>query len=353
MKSTLIKETDKLFNGIKLKLNINLLGFEKVNIIGLILFTLVLLFSIFISCAQANGSEMKEMKIIYVHGFGERRFPPAFEKKMKAFLAPLDGNYEVETFRWNSLKLDLTKVMDQWQDAKINADSEAKRFAIEVIEKCEKEETPYVFIGYSLGSKVIAESLKYPDSELKYLRGIYFLGSALPTDYQLDSKILPKDFKIINYYSDYLDTVLGLSYYVAEGTKAGGEVGFDDEKNFINLRTVCTHVYKGGPLQRDYSNLAEAIGYLSLFKEGIFLNEGEPNFNLEWSVASGMVNWNNILELKEGSKIYLIQQHVNTGYYRLLSVDEQGKRTRKGWGRNLHTLLEELKPENQSFIKNF
>ena len=295
---------------------------------------------------------MKEIKFVYVHGFGERRFPPAFEKKMKAFLKPVKGDFEVETFRWNSLKLDLTKVIDQWREAKKNADAEAERFAGEVIEKYEKEETPYVLIGYSLGSKVIAEALKYPDKELKYLRGIYFLGSALPKNYKVDTKILPKDFKIMNYFSGYLDTVLGLSYYVAEGAEAGGEAGFDDEENFINLRTVCTHVHKGGPLQRDYSNLAEAIGYVTLFNENILINEGQANFNLEMKVTSGVVNWNNIYELKEGSKTYLIQQHVNTGYYRLLLVDEQGKRTRKGWGRNLHTVLEELKAENKSSIEN-
>jgi len=215
---------------------------------------------------EVQADERKEMKFIYVNGFGERRFPPAFEKKMKKFVKPLNGYFEVKTFQWGSLKLDLTKVVHQWNEAKKNADRDAQKFAREVIEKCEKEETPYVLIGYSLGTRVIAEALQYPQNELKYLRGIYFLGSALPKDYKLETKILPEDFKIINYYSDYLDYMLKLSFYNAEGIKAGGEVGFDDKKCFLNLRTVSTHVYKGGPFQRDYSNLAEAIGYLSLWK---------------------------------------------------------------------------------------
>ena len=343
MKSTLISETDKLFKGVKLDFDFELTGHFKKKLLLILTFLLALFLSIFFGGSKAKAAGPKSLDFIYVNGFGERRFPPAFQTKMKDFLKPLSGDFNVSTFRWDSLKLDIRKVAHQWSEAKKNADSEAKRFAIEVIERHEREKRSYVLVGYSLGSRIIAGALKETDMKLEFLRGIYFLGSALPRDYKIDSAALPHGFRIINYYSNYSDQVLKFSFYNAEGIKAGGEVGFDDEVNFQNFRTVATHVYKGGPMQRDYSNLAEAIGYLSLYEEKILLNEGESNFNIESKVASGNLSWNDIYMLKIDSRDYLIQQNVNTKYYRGLFIDKNGKRIRKAWGRNLHSVLEGLK----------
>ena len=347
MKSTLITETDKLLEGVKLDFDFDfeLTGIVPKRLIIGIIFLLTLFIGTFFSCSKARADEQKGIDFVYVNGFGERRFPPAFETKMNAFLKPLGGDFNVTTHRWDSLKLDLRKVVHQWNKAKRNANSETERFAREVIESNEREKRPYVLVGYSLGSRIIAEALKIPDRKLEYLKGIYFLGSALPREYKIETKNLPDGFRIINYHSDHLDHVLKFSFYNAEGIKAGGEVGFDEDENFMNLRTVATHVYKGGPLQRDYSNLAEAIGYLSLYGENILLNKGKSNFNIELKVASGKFSWNDIYILKIDSRGYMIQQNANTKYYRGLLIDKNGKRIRKAWGRNLHAVLEGLKGE--------
>lgn len=345
MKSTLISETDKLFDDIEMDFDIDLelSGNLKKRPFLVPIFLVATFMATLFSSSEARAGDQKSMDFIYVNGFGERRFPPEFQTKMKAFLQQLSGDFDVSTFRWDSLKLDIRKVAHQWNKAKRNADSEAKRFAKEVIERNEREKRPYVLVGYSLGSRIIAGALKETDIKIEYLRGIYFLGSALPRDYKIDSSALPDGFRIINYHSDQLDHVLKFSFYNAEGIKAGGEIGFDDDKNFMNLRTVATHVHKGGPLQRDYSNLAEAIGYLSLYGEDILLNKGKSNFNIESKVTSGNLNWNDIYMLNIDSRDYLIQQNANTKYYRGLFIDKNGKRIRKAWGRNLHAVLEGLK----------
>jgi hypothetical protein len=285
---------------------------------------------------------MQKVVFIYVHGFGERRFPPAFEKKMKVFLKPLAEQASVVTYRWDSQELNVIKVMKQWQAANRNAVAEGKTFAADVIEKYEGEKVSYYLVGYSLGCKVIMESLKHVDKPLRNLGGIYFLGAALPKDFRVKSEMLPPQMKIVNYYSGDFDSALKISFSTAEKIKAGGEVGFLNDKIFQNYRTVSTHVHKGGPLQRDYSILAEPIGFLALHREKILIEGEGANFNLESQVWSGSLHWNDLCQFDREDGKLLIQLNANTGHYRAVSISEDGKRTRKAWGSDLHSLLMEL-----------
>ena len=82
---------------------------------------------------------------------------------------------------------------------------------------------------------------------------------------------LPKGMKIINYYSSNFDHALKISFFNAEGIEAGGEVGFEQTALFQNYRTASTHVHKGGPVPRDYSEMAEAVAYLALYQQKIHL----------------------------------------------------------------------------------
>lgn len=283
-----------------------------------------------------------EVVFIYVHGFGEFKEVVPFEEKMQKFLKKLPIKATVFTYRWDWLKIDVTKVVSQWTQAKIKADKAAKTFMDVILRKLEEKNIPYFIVGYSLGTRVVAESLRHGDTPLHFLRGIYFLGSALPHTYKLDEKLLPKEVKVMSYYSPYLDEVLKISFYNAEGIKAGGEVGFDEVGIVQNYRTVCSHVHKGGPLQRDYSNLASAIGYLSLGREGIYIKEGSSKFNFEIRVNSGALHWNDSIIFQRDSHTILIQQNVYTFHYRAVSIDPKGVRIRRAWGSNLHLILKEL-----------
>jgi hypothetical protein len=173
--------------------------------------------------------------------------------------------------------------------------------------------------------------------------GVYFLGAALPHDYKLEARRLPPGMKIASYSSSFFDGILKVFFYNAEGTQAAGRVGFSDTAHFENHRTVCTHVHKFGPLQRDYSCLAPAIGALALAREGILIKDPPARPNLEAEVAAGSINWNDIARFDAARPApILIQQNVNTHLYRAVALAPDGRRVRKAWGANLHAILRKL-----------
>lgn len=281
-----------------------------------------------------------DLLFIYVHGFGENREVVPFEAKMREFLKPLPLRAAVVTYRWDRLDLDLTRIVHQWTQAKARADQAAVELRRDLT-ALEARRAPYVIIGYSLGARVVAEALKAAPARLGHLRGVYFLGAALPHDYTFDAHALPAGMKIQSYYSSAFDEVLKIPFYNAEGMAAGGEVGFDDGQHVQNRRTVCTHVHKGGPLQRDYSNLAPVIGALTFYREGIFIKGAPVKFNLAMGVMSGAAHWNDIIDFDAQPAPLLIQQNANTGHFRAVALGPDGKRTRLAWGTSLHELLRE------------
>lgn len=304
-----------------------------------------LIFLIFASLAGQYPVELpetvkdKQLVFIYVHGFAEYGLETSFEEKMREFLEPVKDRTDVFTYRWERVRINV-KVIEQWQNSKARADSVAPHFLNNVVLKLEELEVPYVIVGYSLGSKIVSKALELCGNNLKYIQGIYFLGSAMPDDFRPDISKLPAGMKIINYYSKFFDTVLKMSYSYAEKNEAGGEIGFSDGA-FVNYRTVCTHVHKGGPVQRDYTELAEPIGYLSLMEQGIFYKEDYNDHNIEMPVMDGEIQWNDIVQYESPSSI-LFQQNMTTGHYRAVEIAADGGRTRVAWGNSLHALLDEL-----------
>jgi hypothetical protein len=115
-----------------------------------------------------------------------------------------------------------------------------------------------------------------------------------------------------------------------------------EDKLFENHRAACTHIHKGGLLQRDYSNLAPAIGALTLLREGIAVAGAPAKLNCEWRVGSGRVHWNDIARFEGGAEPVLIQQNLNTKHYRAVALGEDGKRTRKAWGASLSGVLRKV-----------
>ena len=293
----------------------------------------------------------KDMVFIYVHGFAEYRKIEPFKKKMQKFLVEYpELNYDVMTYRWEKKRLNLLSPIEQWENSKRVADSSVVHFYNNIILKLEEKKVPYVIVGYSLGTRLVTKALESGKNELNYLKGIYYLASAVPKNINPKINILPKGMKIISYYSKLFDEVLKISFRFQEGIVAGGEVGFDDTTTFINYRTVCTHVNKGGPIQRDYSNMASAIAMLTLFNENIFI-EGKPlKYNLDMLVMDGEIQWNDIIEFDTNYKI-LIQQNVNTYHYRAVEIAENGLRTRRAWGKDLHMILQGLRLFNEPYKK--
>lgn len=281
------------------------------------------------------------MAFVYVHGFGERRFPPAFETKLKEFLEPHAFKTTVTTHRWKSFELDLSQVVRQWTAAKTNADLEAENFAETVLSKLEKEGNPYCIVAYSLGTRVVSEAIKVVGATLSHVKGIYFLGSALPNTYVVDGAHLPDGMKVINYYSAYFDDALKVGFLAVEGIRAAGETGFTDTTHVQNYRTSCTHVYKGGIAQRDYSDLAEPIGYLALFRLHRYVGAHTTRRNIEMPVWAGTVHWNDLMTLEKNGRKILFQHNANTDHYRAVRLSK-GTRKRIGWNSNLHTLLHQL-----------
>lgn len=286
-----------------------------------------------------------KLVFVYVHGFGEggkQEIP--FPREMNAFLTANKVKAKLIIYKWDNNKLDFVGIVPQWLKTRDKADAAGKLFYQELLVPLEAAGIPYYLIGYSLGSRVVAESLKCGDDKLKNLRGIYFLGSALNHDYQIEIKKLPLGLQINNYYSPLFDQVLKTSFHVIEGSKAAGEVGFDDKVTVNNYRTVCTHAYKGGFLRRDYSDLAPALAYLALFNENILLKGKPVSFNIEMPVMKGAINWNNIVRFKCKNGIMLVQHNANTNWFRAVYIDKHGKRRRKAWASNMHSLLEKLFP---------
>jgi len=289
-----------------------------------------------------EGLGGSDLVFIYVHGFNEHRDPLPFEEAMSEFLKPLPLKTTVFTYRWHTMKIDLTQVVHQWTEAKAKAEESGPAFLAD-LQKLEEARVPYAIVGYSLGCRVVAGALQKAAAPLRGLRGIYFLGAALPHDFVLDARGLPMGMKVVNYYSSFFDDALKISFFNAEGAAAGGETGFDDTRHFQNCHTVCTHVHKGGPLARDYSTLAPAIGYLALLREGIFIQDRPVKYNIETPVMSGSVNWNDIATFEAQPFPILLQQNAVTGYYRAVRVGKDGKRVRQAWGASPHAILKELK----------
>jgi len=292
---------------------------------------------------STDSKTQPDLTFVYVHGFGEggkKNIP--FPKQMNDTIREFGTNADIQTFCYSKDKLDFTNIVEQWYQAKITAENSGERFYNDMILKLEQKKQPYYIVGYSLGTRVVAKCLEQSKEKLKYLRGIYFLGSALPHDANIPRDMLPDTMRIVNYYSENLDVILKVSFRVAEGKNAGGEVGFDDKKLFINRRTVCTHARKGGPITRDYSDMAEAIAYMALFNEKIYIEGDAPNPNWKMRVSTGSLHWNDLINFPQERGVILVQQNVNTGHYRAVSIDGNKSRHRLAWGNNMHTIFEQL-----------
>ena len=281
---------------------------------------------------------------VYVHGFGGVKESPEFCENLREFLSENEVPSEVVNYEWDSAKVEVLQAGASWLKAQKNADAEAPKFKREVLDKLEREGRKYVVIAFSVGSRVVLKSLDSTESELKGLRGVYFLGSAMTKDVTLSNRAaLPKGMKITNYHSPTRDLVHQLAFNFMSEVPPGGQVGFDDTDVFENYPVSCAHAHKGVGIATDYSGLAEAIAYLELYEYGVSV-PGRTKLNWKTAVMEGELWWNKLrtLEVEKHGTVELQQHTARPGYYRAVRVAEDGKRKRIARGENLHAILEEL-----------
>jgi hypothetical protein len=286
---------------------------------------------------------------VYLHGFGGVKESPEFCKNLREFLVEEKVPSEVINYQWDSVKVDPLKVGASWIKSQKMANAEAPRFRREVLEKLERDERSYVIVAFSVGTRVALQSLESTESELKGLRGVYFLGSAMTKDTTLKNrKSLPKGMKITNYHSPIRDMVHRMAFNFMSETPPGGQVGFDDGKVFENYPVSCAHAHKRVGIATDYSGLAEAIAFLELYEQGVTIS-GCTKMNWKTPVVKGEMWWNKIHTLSLRSGTVELEQHLmRPGYYRAVSVEKNGKRKRIARGDNLHAILQELGIEDGS-----
>ncbi len=287
------------------------------------------------------------LTFVYLHGFGGIKEDPEFCENMREFLAEAGNASRVVNYEWESVRVDPLQAGASWLESQRRADMEAGRFKEEIIDPLEAERSPYVLVGFSVGSRVVLRALEQVDGELESLRGVYFLGPAMTKDTTLaDRGVLPGDMKITNYHSPLHDVVHKVAFDFMSEVPAGGQVGFDDEAVFENLPVSCSHVHKGVGVHIDYSGLAGAIAAIELYRSGVRI-PGDTKFNLETGVGDGEVWWNKVARVGarldgEAAEVEIEQHNMRAGYYRALRVDPDGGRTRVARGGNLHAILDEI-----------
>lgn len=297
--------------------------------------------------AASSGTHSADLVFIYIHGFGGEKKNPQFHENMKEFLLKNRSSARVENYSWDSVKVDILKPGASWKKSEKRADEESLHFASGIIDKYEHARTPYVLVGFSVGSRVVLGALEARKGRLKTLQGVYFLGSAMTQDANLSKNVLPMGMKIVNYHSPLRDKVHRTAFSFMNNLEAGGQVGFDDTAVFDNYAVSCTHAHKGIGPHIDYSQLAVPIGYIELFRQGVLI-PGKLNFNLTRKVKEGDVWWNKVLRVSavlDGKQMPLVieQSNMKADYFRALLIKKDGTRERVARGHNLHALLTFLK----------
>ncbi len=297
--------------------------------------------------AQSGSAQTTNLVFIYIHGFGGEKQDPQFCVNMRKFLSKTKAPARIENYPWDSVKVNPLKAGANWRESERLAEEESLRFGTNIIDRLEQAGTPYVLVGFSLGSRVVLNALAARKGKLKTLQGVYFLGAAMAEDQSLSKDVLPPGMKIVNYHSPLRDKVHKTAFSFMSSLPAGGEVGFADTAVFDNYAVCCTHAHKGIGVHIDYSQLAVPIGYIALFKKGVVV-PGKLSRNRTGEVGEGDVWWNKVLRVSavlNGQQMPVIieQNNMNAGYFRALVIKQDGTRERIARGRNLHAILAFLK----------
>jgi|APSaa5957512622_1039677.scaffolds.fasta_scaffold09631_1 hypothetical protein len=287
-----------------------------------------------------------DLVFVYVHGFGGVKANPRFCVNLREFVAEVPYRCEVRNYPWDSVRIDVMKAGAKWQEAETKADIEAEAFKKRIIDPLEAEKTPYVLVGFSVGSRVVLRALERSAGSLQMLRGVYFLGSAMTRTTSIKEGTLPAGMRITNYHSPHKDTVHRLAFNFMKSTDAGGYTGFADTKIFENYPVSCSHTHKGIGAHIDYSQLAYAIGYVALLQDRLFV-PGSTSYNIPTRVANGHRWWNKILRMDytynhQPCTLEIEQYNMNLDYFRAVVVTPGNKRKRLARGNNIHAIIDAI-----------
>lgn len=286
---------------------------------------------------------VKTVKVIYVHGFGGKRYFPEFERDIKKTL--YISNAEVDMYSWNSEGLSNSlyalvfqiasgKATHMWRRANERASSEESTEFLNQINRYEKKGISYYIVGYSLGAKIVVEALKKQKVRLKNVKGVFFLGAAIPNGTEFDRSILPSHLKITNYHSPKHDNVLKYLYKIVMFEKAGGSEGFTNTEIFENMETQSSHS-PSTDKRCNFLNMANAIGYLISMEEGT-LNQSDGVCS---SPKPSGDRWNNIMKISEKLTIQQNSCINSTDHFRLVKSGYLFGNDTIGESCNLHSLL--------------
>jgi hypothetical protein len=287
-----------------------------------------------------------DLVFVYIHGFGGAKKSPQFCENLNSFLKKTPYNCEVRNHEWDSVKINVTTLGAGWLKAERLADKEAAKFKKTVIDPLEASRTPYVIVGYSIGTRVVLRALEQTDGKMKMLKGVYFLGSAMNRDITIKPKHLPSGLKIVNYHSPKRDQVHQLAFHFMEEIPAGGRLGFDDTSVFENYTVACSHTHKPIAPHIDYSQMAQPIAYIALMDQRMHL-PGKTSFNLKNKVNGSAVWWNKIIRIPcklkgKSCVLELEQQNMNKDYFRAVAEYPDGTRVRVARGNNIHAIIDSL-----------
>ena len=290
--------------------------------------------------AEAQNTQRVELAFNYIHGFGGDKQDPAFCQNMREYIETTHTPCRTENYPWDSVKVQPIKPGASWIESQQRATHEASRYRTRVIERYEREQIPYVLVGFSIGSRVILDALAQTTNQLQYIEGVYFLGSAMTNDASISSSPLPTGMRITNYHSPNRDKVHSMAFTFMSDSEAGGRTGFSDTNLFHNLPVCCTHAHKGVGVHIDYSQLAQPIAEISLSKRGI-TTPGTVRYNSTQSIDDKNSWWNTVLlkEMPYGESITIEQSNLNSNYYRAIRITEGGKRERVARGYGLQAVL--------------
>lgn len=298
---------------------------------------------------QEAPVQTNDLVFVYIHGFGGLKKRPRFCANLQEFLDDAELSNRIINYEWDSVRIEALQAGASWIEAQKRADEEGTRYHARIIEKLERERTPYVLVGFSIGSRVVLRALEESGGKLDHLRGVFFMGAAMTRDTTLKNAELPDDMKIFNYHSEKWDIVHQVAFAFMSHVAAGGMTGFADDKIFRNYAVSCTHTHKGVGVHIDYSQLAVAIAYISLYREGVVL-EGDTGLNLPTPVGTGDYWWNKVWRVpcRIDGKLQTVeieQNNMVAEYFRALRIDADGGRKRIARGDNLHAILEKLNAE--------
>ncbi|HDR05051.1 MAG TPA: alpha/beta hydrolase, partial [Candidatus Marinimicrobia bacterium] len=184
--------------------------------------------------------QQKNVKIIFVHGFGGEDKTGKTQKMIQEQLQDLDLDNCITavTYAWDSIHYSLFNIKNDWGRAKENAEKEIEPFLKFLKKETGDGQQQVYIIAFSLGTRIVAHAINKLNPFPKNLKGIFFWGSALTESFRLNQSV---PIKILNYYSKNSDFILNELYRFIESNHPGGWYGFYEIAGFVNHHTAASH----------------------------------------------------------------------------------------------------------------